>query len=123
MKARVRKGLAACLVVLSVLAGCRLETERYGDGEFLKAHLPTERGVTTVEDVARAIGPPDEVRTPGDELWFIYRYREKTAYSLILTYYLDVFKWLRNDSKEAVLFVVFDRNDRLLYHACSRPGD
>ncbi|MBI3723247.1 hypothetical protein HY251_04725 [bacterium] len=121
-RARVAKAMLA--LVLVVAAGCRIETEKYGDDTFLKKDFPKVRGITTAEDVAAHIGPPDEVRTPGDEVWFIYRYREREAYSLILTYYLDFFKILRREGIEKTLFVIFDRNDRLLYWtASSSPTD
>ena len=117
----MRARLAAALVLAAILlsAGCRIESEKYGDDAFLKRDFPKQKGITTAEDVALAIGPPDEIRTPADEIWFIYRHREKAASSLILTYYLDFFKILRREDIERTLFVIFDRNDRLLYWAAS----
>ena len=111
------RSLAVGLALLLLLPGCRVATSTSGDDHFLRSPLPKSPGVTTSAEVATAIGPPDEIRFLGDRMWFIYRFREASQYSLVLTYYLDVVKWLRNRSADQTLFVVFDANDRLLYWA------
>ncbi len=125
---RPRRLLTTALV-LELAAGCHVGLERSGDERFRKSALPSEGrdgagAPVTAADVAAAIGPPTDIRIAGDELWFIYRFRELRKRELYIRFYVDLFRWSRAQGVDSALIVIFDRDDRLLYTAMTeRPPE
>lgn len=112
--------LRALAALLGLAAGCSYSVERAGDDRFLTRPVPRVAGVTTAVEVAQAIGPPDEIRTVGEDLWFVYRCRRATRAQVALHYYLDLVKASQGDETVGSLIVVFDRADRVRSVAMDR---
>ena len=112
----VRAGLAlAAAAWLAAASGCQLGVRRAGDDRFVGAELAWERGVTTTRDVARALGPPDQVSAAGERLLFVYRFQRRADATLALSFYLKLFQREREREQDSTLLVAFDAGDRLLY--------
>jgi hypothetical protein len=106
------------VLALGLLSGCAVTTERYGDPHYLTqaAKLPWRLGSTTPLEVAQQLGPPDEFARRDQELWFLYRFRDTRSSRFVLSYYLNVFQRSTVHSVDSQLVVVFDADDRLLFH-------
>lgn len=115
---RAALALAAALLLL---CGCSVTTERFGDPYFVTQaeKLPWRLGDTTPLEVAQQLGPPDEFARRGEELWYLYRFRDKRTSRLVLSYYLNWFQRSTVHSVDSQLVVVFDADDRLLFHGVS----
>lgn len=128
----------AALAVAALLgSGCTISVESVGDDAFLRprAQLEWRTGETTLEEVVRALGPPDELRrtnarparlrsdgrrdTQGfaddDELWLVYRYRERRQNGFQVNYYVKVFSIDNVRTQDTTLVVAFDGHDKLRY--------
>jgi hypothetical protein len=104
-------------VLAAVLgSGCAIQRVRTGDDRFL-AQAPPDwtPGVTTLRDVAAALGPPDAIRSHGDELVFVYRYQEDLRRSIAIDAYLRLFRGERERQSDRTLLAVFGPDDRLRY--------
>ena len=111
----MRAGRAAlAIAALAGASACQLGVRRAGDDRFLGAELAFEPGVTTARDVARALGPPDQVRASGEEMTFVYRFERRADARLALSFYLKLFQREQQREQEATLLVTFDASDRLL---------
>jgi len=112
-----RAARALLLVAAAGLAGCTITRARTGDDRFLANGPPDwTPGVTTTRDVAAALGPPDAIRTHGDQLVFVYRYQEDLRRSVVLDAYLRLFRGERERQSDHTLLAVFGVDDRLLYY-------
>lgn len=111
-----RAGLAlAAIAALAAASACQFGVRRAGDDRFVAAELAWEPGVTTARDVARALGPPDQVRASGEHLTFVYRFQRHADARLALSFYLKLFQRQQEREQDSTLFVRFDAEDRLLH--------
>jgi len=111
----VRAARAGLVVVaLAGASACQLGVTRAGDDRFLGAELAFEPGVTTARDVARALGPPDEVRAAGEGMIFVYRFERRADARLAISFYLKLFQREQQREQHGTLLVGFDAADRLL---------
>lgn len=113
-------GARALLLLLALsAAGCSITVEREGDAAFIENHHAIGRwrpGVTTPVEVARALGPPDEILRQDAELWYRYRFRDIRRAKLLLNAYgLNVFQYEDKDEVLTSLVVVFGPDDKLCY--------
>lgn len=117
--------LGACLSALLSLGGCTVTTERFGDPHYITqaAKFEWRTGVTSALEVAQSLGPPDEIRRRGEEMWFFYRFQDRRTSTLVLTYYLNVFQRRSVHVIDSQLVVTFDAHDRLLTHGVSGLPD
>ncbi|RMG11125.1 MAG: hypothetical protein D6731_16175 [Planctomycetota bacterium] len=124
----MRNFLAA--LATAALSGCTLTTEWRGDPGFLlegtrsaNAAEPStdptaawEVGRTTLREVLRDVGPPDEILRRGRELWLVYRYRYRKARELrLVAYGGQFFRWYDGKDVDSMVVVALDPEDRLLY--------
>ena len=104
----------ALLVALLTLPGCRYSYTRVGHDAFVQSPLVPVPGETTVQELTRALGPPQTVTSRSGKLYLYYRYREIDNRSLILRYFGG--QWLQvHDQVETdrSLVAVFGPDDRL----------
>ena len=111
--------LAAGLCLLLVWLGCTVRVYHAGDGRFLGSSPGWQPGVTTALEVAQELGPPDLVRWSGERMTFIYRFQRRVGTSLAVSFYLRLFRREHGRQEDSTLVVVFDGDDRLLYHGRS----
>ena len=108
-----RAGLA--IAALASALACHFSVVRAGDDRFLTAELAWRPGVTLARDVARTLGPPDQVRASGDAMTFVYRFERRADAWLAVSFYLKLFQRLHERDEHSTLLVTFDAEDRLLY--------
>ncbi|HBP21360.1 MAG TPA: hypothetical protein DEA08_26680 [Planctomycetes bacterium] len=109
--------LLPLLLALTLLDGCTVTTEREGDPHYVTQARDAqfEVGKTTTLEVAQAFGPPDEIVPRGEELWFLYRFRDRRTSRLVVSYYLNWFQRHTVHEIDSQLIVAFDGQDRFLY--------
>ncbi len=122
-------------LVLLLASGCTLTTEWRGDGALVTKTLEArqnggnvgrmfewERGRTTLHDVMRDLGPPDELRRVSGELWCAYRHEYRRFRRIQITGYggARVFTWNDGQEIDSVVIVAFDAEDRLAHHGTGR---
>ena len=102
-------------------SGCSVTTERYGDPYYVTQAQKVQwrLGTTSALEVAQELGPPDQFARRGPELWYLYRFRDKRTSRLVLNYYLNWFQRSTVHEVDSQLVVVFDEDDRLLWHGVS----
>jgi hypothetical protein len=111
--------------VLAVVAAsslaCAVRVERAGNERLLDPRFDWRPGRCTAEQVARDLGPPDEIREGGDGMEFVYRFEHRRHSRFLLSY---VFKLLTHDSdalQSRVLVVSFDAGNQLLRYQLLAP--
>lgn len=114
-----RTRAAVALLGLVLPTACAYTVQRSGDPRFLERKLDWQAGVTSAEDVAAALGPPDLIRGAPGRLVFVYRYEREVKASLVLSAYLRIFTNERQRHVDSTLVAVFDDADRLLYYGAS----
>ena len=110
----------AAAIALALVCGCSYTREQVGDATFLRAELRPVEGRATAAEVATALGPPAEVRSHGEELWFIYRSRQVVEKALVLRYVLDIVRRSETAGAEDTLLLIFDGRDVLRAAAAVR---
>ena len=115
-----RARAAVALFGPALLAGCAYTVQRSGDPRFLERKLDWQAGVTSAQDVAAELGPPDQIRGAPGRLVFVYRYEREVKASLVLSAYLRIFTNERQRHDDSTLVAVFDDADRLLYYGASK---
>lgn len=116
-----RLALLALFAGALLCGGCSVTTERYGDPYYVTqaAKVAWRLGETTPLEVAQQLGPPDQFARRGQELWYLYRFRDKRTSRLVLNYYINWFQRSTVHEVDSQLVVVFDAADRLLFHGVS----
>ena len=105
---------ALATAALAGALGCHFGVRRAGDDRFLAAEIAWEPGVTRARDVARALGPPDQVRASADAMVFVYRFERRADARLAVSFYLKLFQRDQEREQQSTLLVRFDAEDRLL---------
>jgi hypothetical protein len=110
---------AASVYLQGISIGCTVRAHHAGDSRFLESQPGWRPGVTTALEVARDLGPPDLVRWSEARMAFIYRFQRRVETSLAVSFYLRLFRREHRRQEDSTLVVIFDADDRLLYHGKS----
>ncbi len=89
---------------------CAIRNERIGDPRVLESNSRWPLGVTTLAEVARELGPPDEIRNGPGGLRFVYRASRSVERRFLLSYVLKLFtRETRETSARTVRFAFDDK--------------
>lgn len=116
----MKRTLPALLSLVLLLGGCTYSVQWEGDDQFLKNDLDLALGTTTLEQVAKAFGPPDAVRTYANRLWFLYSFEYLASSGLKLSYYATWFTRKSTTRVDRKLILAFDDDDKLIYHGVGK---
>jgi hypothetical protein len=96
-----------------VVLACAVRVENFGDPRILSSDFAWQVGDTTAEDVARELGPPDEIQLTPQGLHFVYRAAQRVENRFLISYVVKLLSLESRESTARTVFVSFDADGRL----------